>query len=262
MKPVVLSADLRYVLRQMKLSPMLDTLPERVALARQSRMSYQDFLELVLADEIARRERASARNRGRRARLDPAMTLEAWDDNAPVGFDHELWAELCTLRFMQDAHDVIVMGPVGVGKTHLASALGHIAVRRKHRVLSLRSDHMLKKLKAARLDQTYPLELRKLLRVDLLIIDDLALQSLDQTETQDFYEIVVERHQVSSTIVTSNREPGEWLDVMADPMLAQSAVDRLQNAAYELVVEGESYRKRQKPGLIEEEVSTQEEDVV
>jgi IstB-like ATP binding protein len=130
-----------------------------------------------------------------------------------------------------------------VGKTHLASALGHIAVSRKHRVLSLRADQMLKKLKAARLDQT--LELRKLLRVDLLIIDDLALQPLDQTETQDFYEILVERHQVSSTIVTSNREPGEWLDVMADPMLAQSAVDRLQNAAYELVVEGESYRKRQ-----------------
>ena len=161
MKPVVLSADLKYVLRQMKLSPMLDTLPERVVLARQSRMSYQDFLELVLADEIARRERVSARNRGRRARLDPAMTLEMWDDNAPVGFDRELWAELCTLRFMADAHDVVVMGPVGVGKTHLASALGHIAVRRKHRVLSGRADRMLKKLKAARLDQTYPLEFEK-----------------------------------------------------------------------------------------------------
>jgi DNA replication protein DnaC len=144
---------------------------------------------------------------------------------------------------------------VGVGKTHLASTLGHIAVRRKHRVLSVRADQMLKKLKAARLDQTYPLELRKLLRVDLLIVDDLALQALDQTETQDFYEIFVERHQVSSTIVTSNREPGEWLDVMADPMLAQSAVDRLQNATYELVVEGESYPKRQKPGWTEEEVS-------
>src|SRR5919106_5974383 len=136
---------------------------------------------------------------------------------------------------------------VGVGKSHLASALGHIAARRKHRVLPVRADQMLKKLKAARLDQTYPLELRKLLRVDLLIVDDLALQAMDQTETQDLYEIVVERHRVSSTIVTSNREPGEWLDVMVDPMLAQSAVDRLQNAAYELVVEGESYRKRQKP---------------
>jgi DNA replication protein DnaC len=149
-----------------------------------------------------------------------------------------------------------------VGKTHLASALGHIAVRRKHRVLSVRADQMLKRLKAARLDQTYPLELRKLLRVDLLIIDDLALQSLDQTETQDFYEIVVERHRVSSTIVTSNREPKEWLDVMADPMLAQSAIDRLQNAAYELVVEGDSYRKRQKPGRIGEEVTDEAEDSV
>lgn len=260
--PVVLSADLKYVLRQMKLSSLLDILPERVALARQSRMPYQDFLEVVLADEVARRERVAHRNRGRRARLDPTMTLEAWDDDAPVGFDRELWAELCTLRFIADAHNVLIMGPVGVGKTHLASTLGHIAIRRKHRVLIVRADQMLKRLKAARLDQTYPLELRKLLRVELLIIDDFALQSLDQTETQDIYEIVVERHGVSSTIVTSNREPKEWLDVMADPMLAQSAIDRFQNAAYELVIEGGSYRTRQKPSHIREEVAPEEQPVV
>ena len=84
--------------------------------------------------------------------------------------------------------------------------------------------------------------------MDLLILDDFCLHALDATETQDVYEIVVERHLRSSTIVTSNREPPEWLQVMADPLLAQSAIDRLQSAAYELVVEGESYRRRQKLG--------------
>lgn len=255
MKPVVLSADLKYVLKRLKLSRMLDTLPERIVLARQRHMAYPDFLELVLADEVTRRDTVSLHNRGRRARLDPMMTLDAWDDDAPVGFDRELWSELCTLRFVEAAHNVIIMGPVGVGKTHLASALGHIAVRRNHRVLIVRSGHMLKRLKAARLDHTYPLELRKLLRVDLLVIDDFALQQLDQTETQDIYEIVFERHRVASTIVTSNREPKEWLGVMADPLLAQSAVDRLQSAAHELVVEGESYRHRQKPARLQKEVS-------
>ena len=106
---------------------------------------------------------------------------------------------------------------------------------------------MMKRLKATRLDQSYEAEMRKLIRVDLLILDDFALHALDAIETQDVYEIVVERHLKAATITTSNRDPSEWLAQMADPLLAQSAIDRLQSAAYELVVEGESYRKRQKP---------------
>jgi len=92
-------------------------------------------------------------------------------------------------------------------------------------------------------------ELRRLLRADLLILDDFGLQPMDVQETQDIYEVVVERHRRASLVVTSNREPKEWLATMADPLLAQSAVDRLQNSAYELVLEGESFRRRQKPRL-------------
>ena len=89
--------------------------------------------------------------------------------------------------------------------------------------------------------------MRKLIRVDLLIVDDFALQALDALDTADVYELIVERHRASATIVTSNREPVEWLGYMADPLLAQSAIDRLQSAAHELVLDGESYRQRQKP---------------
>ena len=78
-------------------------------------------------------------------------------------------------------------------------------------------------------------------------MDDLALYRLEATETNDFYELIVERHQKTSTIVTSNRDPSEWIAVMSDPLLAQSAVDRLVSTSYELVIEGESYRRRQRP---------------
>ena len=242
------SPDLRQALRQLKLTPVLDTLPERLTLARQRSMPHVDFLELVLADEISRRDRLAAERRARVAHLDPTMVLEEWDDSTPVRFDRQLWNELCSLRFLQDASCVLILGPVGVGKTMLANCLGHIAARRQHSVLMFRAERLLKRLKAARLEGTYDQELRRLIRVDLLVLDDFALHPLDMDATQDVYEVVVERHRRASTVVVSNREPQEWLPAMADPLLGQSAVDRLLNSAYELVLEGESYRRRQKPG--------------
>ena len=89
--------------------------------------------------------------------------------------------------------------------------------------------------------------MRRLAGVELLILDDFALQPLDATETADFYQLCVERHRKGATIVTSNRTAEEWLAMMADPLLAQSAVDRLASTAHELIIEGESYRRRQKP---------------
>ena len=135
----------------------------------------------------------------------------------------------------------------GVGKTMLATALGHAAVRRRFSVHFERCDRLLKRLRASRVDNSHDAEIRKLLRVDLLLIDDFALQPMDSVDTADIYELIVERHRAAATVVTSNREPVEWLGLMADPLLAQSAIDRLQSAAHELVLDGESYRQRQKP---------------
>jgi DNA replication protein DnaC len=240
--------ELRQLLRRLKLGKTLDTLPERLALARTNKLGHAAFLELVLADEVDRRDRTGTARRAAAARLDPTMTLDTWDDDTTVTYDRALWAELTTLAFVEHHHGAFILGPVGVGKTHLAHALGHIACRRRLRVHADRADRMFKRLKAARLDATYEQEMRRLIAVDLLILDDFALQPLDAVETADFYEICVERHLTGSTLLTSNREPPEWLAVMADPLLAQSALDRLQSTAHELIVEGESYRRRHKPG--------------
>ena len=141
----------------------------------------------------------------------------------------------------------VITGEVGAGKTHLATALGHIAVRRRLTVHMARADQLFKRLKAARLDNSTEAEHRRLAAVNVLIIDDLALTPLDETATTDFYELTVARHRHNATVVTSNRTPDEWLGLMHDQLLAQSAVDRLTSTCHELVIEGDSYRKRQRP---------------
>jgi DNA replication protein DnaC len=245
----VVSADLRATLRRLKLGQVLDTLPERLALASAHGLGHGEFLELVLSDEVSRRDRTSAALRAKTAHLDPKMTLEAWDPSAQVSYDRAVLDELVSMRFVEAAQNAFVLGPVGVGKTFIATAIGHAACRRRIKVYFERADRLFRRLKAARLDASYEAEVRKLIATDLLIIDDFALQRLDPTETADFYELVVERHKVAATVLTSNREPVEWLTMLADPLLAQSAVDRLQSSAWELVIEGESYRQRERPAL-------------
>jgi DNA replication protein DnaC len=242
-----ITPELRSLLRRVKLGKALDTLPERLALARSRNLGHAEFLELVLADEVTRRDTHSADLRARTAGLDPAMRLENWDDTADVTYDHATLDELVSLRFIEAANNALILGPVGVGKTFLATALGHAAIRRRHTVHFERADQLLKRLKASRLDNSHDAEIRKLIRVDLLVLDDLCLQGLDAADTADFYELIVERHRQAATVVTSNREPVEWLALMADGLLAQSAIDRLQSSAYELILDGDSYRRRQKP---------------
>ena len=236
--------ELMRTLKALKLGGLKDTLPERLALARQRKMGHAAFLELLLADEVTRRESRSAMLRARAAGLDPTMRLDTWDELDDLTYDRSLLNDLTSLRFIEAGNGVLILGPVGVGKTHLATALGHIAIRRRLTVHASRSDKLFARLHAARLDNSLEAEMRRLARVDVLILDDFALRPLDATETTDFYELVVERHRRASTIVTSNREPSEWLTMMSDPLLAQSAVDRLTSGAHTLVIEGQSYRQR------------------
>jgi DNA replication protein DnaC len=244
-----MSPDLRAVLRRLKLSGVLDTLPDRLALARQQKMPHQDFLLLLLSDEVSRRDSQSATLRAQKAGLDHDSQLERWDDTAKVTFDRAVLNELASLRFVDEGRHAVIVGPVGVGKTFLAHALGHIACRRGYSVIATTADHMLKRLRHARLTQTHEAELLRFISADLLVVDDFALDTMDPQESRDVYEVLVERHRAGSMIVTSNRGPDEWLATFADPMRAQSAIDRFVNNSYDLVVEGETYRSRLKPQL-------------
>jgi DNA replication protein DnaC len=195
----VITGELRSLLRQVKLGQLMATLPERLALARARSLSHAEFLELILADEVTRRDATSAQRRARAAGLDPAMRLENFDPSAAISYDHHISDELFCLRFIDTAANALIMGPVGTGKTFIATALGHAAVRRRRTVHFERADQLLKRLKTARLDNSHDTEMRKLLHTDLLILDGFCLQPMDTADTADTAEIIVERHRTAIT---------------------------------------------------------------
>jgi DNA replication protein DnaC len=147
-------ADLTRLLKTLKLGALADTLPERAALARQHKLSHIGFLEVLLADEVSRRESRSAALRSAKAGLDPTMRFNTWTAQDDLRYDRTLLGDLTSLRFLDAGQSAIILGPVGVGKTHLATALGHMAIRRRNSVLFARSDKLFTRLRAARLDNT------------------------------------------------------------------------------------------------------------
>lgn len=247
MKTKAISPELVTAMKRLRLGRILDTLPDRMLLAEKEGTSFEDLLLTIFVDEIERRNSTAAVRRADEGGLDPDMVLERWDKTAKVTYDRRVFQELCSLRFVDMHRNVVVLGPVGVGKTFLVNALGHLACRAGFRVRFLRADALLRKIKQSRFDNSRDALMTELTTIDLLIIDDFALEPMSRDESRDVYQLLVERNARASTVVTSNRDTSEWLAVFDDTMLAQSAVDRFKNNAYDLVIEGESYRSRLKP---------------
>ena len=239
--------ELKQTLKRLRLSGLLATLPDRVAYAKGTKLSYTEFLELILNDEIQRREDTNVSTRLRSALVDLDQTFERFDWDAAITVDRDRLKELFSLEFIGRKENILICGPVGVGKTFIDNALAHSACRRGHKVLMLRASTMFKKLLQSRADNSYGKELVKLISPELLIIDDFGLQRLTDEQTGDFYEVVIERYGRTSTIITSNRDVQEWMALFDDPIMANSALDRIAHNAHQLVIEGESYRRKKDP---------------
>ncbi|MBF0184711.1 MAG: ATP-binding protein [Magnetococcales bacterium] len=229
-------------LKRLRLSGMLETLEDRTVQAVDSKISYTDFLERLLEDEIERREQKQLALRLRRAGFDPSKTLETFDFSFNPGINRQAIQELSTCGFVVRKENVLIYGQTGVGKSHLAVALGHSACRKGMDVLFLNVHQMLAHLNAGRADGSYQKRLAAYLRTDLLVMDDLGLRPISAVGAEDLYEVIRGRYEQGAIVVTSNRAPEEWSVCFSDPLLANAALDRINHHAHHVEITGSSYR--------------------
>ncbi len=231
-------------LRQLRLSGMVNTLDVRAAQATERHLSPTEFLALLLDDELERRSQSRLARRLAQSGCDDQKTLADFDFSAAPGVNRTLIQDLATCTFVSRHENVLFCGPTGVGKSHLANALGIEALKRDFRVLSHSVHHLLKSLHAARASGSQSRLLLQVLKADLLILDDFGLYSLTPQGAQDLYEIISERYERGSMIITSNRAFDEWAEVFNNDLLASAALDRLTHHTHTLIIRGQSYRQR------------------
>jgi DNA replication protein DnaC len=237
-------------LKQLRLSGILETLDVRHRQAVDEQWTYVQFLERLLQDEVERRNQKQLTLRLRRAAFQPEKTLERFDFSFNPQLNRQQLMDLATCQFITRKEPVLIVGPTGVGKSHLAQALGHEACRRGYDVVYVGAARMLQHLMGGRADGTYERRLQSYVRPDLLIIDDFGLKPLRSPAPEDFYDVINERYERAATVVTSNRALDEWPQLFGDPLLASAGLDRLFHNAHALVITGASFRARGRRGEI------------
>jgi DNA replication protein DnaC len=242
-------------LKRLRLSGILETLETRNQQAIDGHWSYVDFLSRLVEDEVERRAQKQLGLRIRRAGIKSAKTLEAFNFDFNPAVNRQQILDLTTCAYIRQKRNVLICGPTGVGKTHLAQALAHEACRKGYTALFVNTYRMLQHINGGRADGNLDRRFQIYLRPDLLILDDFGLKSLNPPAHEDLYDIVNGRYEQGSILLTSNRALEEWPDLFSDPLLASAGLDRLTHRAEMVIITGSSYRAHG-PKSPEKEVPT------
>lgn len=235
--------ELTPMLKELKLSGILDSLDIRNREAIEEKLPYTDFLTLLLQDEIARRANRKLNNRIKKAGFRNHKTLETFDFSFNPTINRAQIMDLATGRFIEEKVCALVVGPCGTGKSHIVQALGHCAVRLGYDVLFMSMNKMLTQLHAARATNSFDRRFSALARVDLLILDDFGLRPLRGPQDEDLHDLISERHERKATVITSNLDFSEWGEAFPNKLLGAATVDRLLHGAYRVILDGNSYRR-------------------
>jgi DNA replication protein DnaC len=238
--------DLRHQLTphltKLRLSGILQTLENRNRQAIDGQWSYIDFLARLLEDEVERRAQKQLSLRLRRANVNSTKTLESFDFGFNPAISRQQVLQLTSCDFIRQHRNVLICGPTGTGKTHLAQAVIHEAARQGFDAVFTTTHKLLQHLNGGRADGTWERRLQSYLRPDLLVLDDFGLKPLQSPAPSDLYDVIDGRYEKGSILLTSNRAPSEWPDIFLDPLLASAGLDRLGDKAEVLIITGASYR--------------------
>ena len=229
-------------LKQLRLSGVLATLDARHRQAIDGQWAYVECLERLLEDEIERRAQQPLALRVRRAALNTTKTLEGFEWSFNPTINRQQVLHLASCDDIRQKRHVLICGPTGVGKSHLAQALAHDACRQGVDVLFANTHKMLQHLHGGRADGSWAKRLQLYLRPELLVLDDFGLKPLVDPAPSDLYDVMNERDEVGSILVTRNRAPTEWPDLCGNPLLAAAGLDRLAHHAETVVITGRSFR--------------------
>jgi DNA replication protein DnaC len=231
-------------LEALRFSGMVKALTEQMAVPDIEELSFEERLGLLADREMTEREDRRLKTRLRQAKLRQSACVEDIDYRQPRGLDKSLILDLSQCQWIRRHLNIMITGPTGVGKTWIACALAQKACREGYRALYLRLPKLLQELPIAKGDGTYIKLLARLAKIDVLILDDWGLSKLMAEQRRDLLEILEDRYDSRSTIVTSQLPLDKWHDIIGDPTLADAILDRLVHNAYKVNLKGESMRKR------------------
>jgi DNA replication protein DnaC len=240
-------------LKKLNLTGMVDTLDIRVDQAQQEHLGYLDFLEFLLQDELERRSQRGLERRIKQAYFEEVKTLSDFDFTYNPQIPAQRIRDLATCHFVEQKASILICGPVGVGKTFVAQAIGYQACVQGYRVRFIKTNRLLADLGGGHAEGAFEARLKAHLRPDVLILDDFCLTAFTEQQSEDLYRLVDERMRRSPVIATSNRSPEHWYELFPNPVLGEAILDRLINCSHVLTLTGRSYRPRLRPGKTQPE---------